>query len=75
MSKPKPIIFTDLDGTLLTHDTYSFEPAREAIESLRLHEIPLIFLFGQDPHGAGSIQGSIGYSGPICGRKWWSGLY
>ncbi|MGD8738788.1 MAG: mannosyl-3-phosphoglycerate phosphatase [Desulfobacterales bacterium] len=43
MSKPKPIIFTDLDGTLLTHDTYSFEPAREAIESLRLHEIPLIF--------------------------------
>jgi mannosyl-3-phosphoglycerate phosphatase len=43
MRIPKPIIFTDLDGTLLTHDTYSFEPAREAIESLRAHEIPLVF--------------------------------
>jgi mannosyl-3-phosphoglycerate phosphatase len=43
MSKPKPIIFTDLDGTLLTHDTYSFEPARAVIESLRAHEIPLVF--------------------------------
>lgn len=38
-----PIIFTDLDGTLLDHYSYSFEPARPAIECLRRHHIPLVF--------------------------------
>lgn len=39
----KFIIFTDLDGTLLDHHTYSFKPAEEAISLIRKMEIPLIF--------------------------------
>lgn len=38
------LIFTDLDGTLLDHHTYSFEPARPAIERLRRLEIPWLFV-------------------------------
>lgn len=38
------LIFTDLDGTLLDHHTYSFEPARPALERLRRLEIPWIFV-------------------------------
>lgn len=34
-SKTFPLIFTDLDGTLLDHDTYSAEPAASLIRSLQ----------------------------------------
>lgn len=39
----KIIIFTDLDGTLLDHKTYSFEPAMPALKLIRSRSIPLIF--------------------------------
>ncbi|MFP4654075.1 MAG: mannosyl-3-phosphoglycerate phosphatase [Methanohalobium sp.] len=39
----KYIIFTDLDGTLIDHDTYSYEPAIPALKLLKKHDIPLIF--------------------------------
>lgn len=38
----KLIIFTDLDGTLLHAETYSFDEARPAIELIRKVKIPLI---------------------------------
>ena len=37
------LVFTDLDGTLLDHETYSFEPALPAIKTLKEKNIPLIF--------------------------------
>ncbi len=42
MTRPT-IIFSDLDGTLLDHKTYSFEPARTALEALLEAGIPLVF--------------------------------
>ncbi|MFN3477402.1 MAG: HAD-IIB family hydrolase [Candidatus Methylomirabilales bacterium] len=36
------IIFTDLDGTLLDHEAYSFEAAQEALEEVRRRKIPLV---------------------------------
>lgn len=38
----KIVIFTDLDGTLLHSDTYSFEDARPALLMLKKREIPLV---------------------------------
>ncbi len=37
------IIFTDLDGTLLDHDSYSYDAAKPALDYIRIHSIPLIF--------------------------------
>jgi len=37
------LIFSDLDGTLLDHKTYSFEEAKPALNALKLRDIPLIF--------------------------------
>ena len=37
------IVFTDLDGTLVDHDTYSYEAALPAINLLKEKGIPLIF--------------------------------
>jgi mannosyl-3-phosphoglycerate phosphatase len=36
------IVFTDLDGTLLDHETYSFEPALPALAFLKEKNIPLV---------------------------------
>ena len=37
------LIFTDLDGTLLNHDTYDYHDAREALDCIKKKNIPLIF--------------------------------
>ncbi len=39
-----PIVFTDLDGSLLDQETYSWEPARPALERLERHQIPWILV-------------------------------
>lgn len=39
---PKLVIFTDLDGTLLDRETYSFEPAQPALQLIKHRGIPLI---------------------------------
>jgi mannosyl-3-phosphoglycerate phosphatase len=40
--KPQPVIFTDLDGTLLDFHTYAFSAARPALEIIQEKSIPLI---------------------------------
>ncbi|MEI6865196.1 HAD-IIB family hydrolase [Flavicella sp.] len=39
----KTIVFTDLDGTFLNHNDYSFVEASEALEQILNKEIPLVF--------------------------------
>ncbi len=39
----KNIVFTDMDGTLIDHDTYSYEAAKPALSALKEQDIPLIF--------------------------------
>ena len=36
------MVFTDLDGTLLDHHDYGFEPARPALDALHQRRIPLV---------------------------------
>jgi mannosyl-3-phosphoglycerate phosphatase len=37
------LVFTDLDGTLIDHDTYDFAEAQPALDQLRARSIPVIF--------------------------------
>lgn len=39
---PNVLIFSDLDGTLLDHETYSFEAATQALELIKSRNIPLV---------------------------------
>jgi len=41
--KPQFVIATDLDGTLLNHDNYSYKAAQPALELCRENQIPVIF--------------------------------
>ncbi len=43
MKRTPLVVFTDLDGTLLDHRTYSFEPARPALTALLEAGVPLVF--------------------------------
>lgn len=42
MTPPPALVVTDLDGTLLDHDTYDWRPAQPALASLRQKGIPVI---------------------------------
>ncbi len=42
MTPDSLVIFTDLDGTLLDRDTYSFAEAADALELLRQRNVPLL---------------------------------
>ncbi len=44
MERNSFVVFTDLDGSLLNHDDYSFDDAREMIEFLKENSIPLIIV-------------------------------
>lgn len=42
-ASPRPVIFTDLDGTLLDAENYAFDESREALERVKSAAIPLVF--------------------------------
>ena len=55
-------VFSDLDGTLLDHDTYSWEPARPAIEVLAARKIPLVLASSKTAAEMSAIQSEMGIS-------------
>ncbi|WP_180901262.1 HAD-IIB family hydrolase [Martelella soudanensis] len=59
------IVFTDLDGTLLDHETYSFEPARPALEELKAHGIPLVLASSKTEAEMRPIAAAIGIDYPM----------
>lgn len=61
----KLIIFSDLDGTLLDHNTYSYEPAKPALELIALNEIPLILTSSKSMAEIVEIQQALGMSHPF----------
>ena len=44
MLPARHLIFTDLDGTLLDHHTYSWDAAEEALAEIKRRRVPLIFV-------------------------------
>lgn len=57
----KLIIFSDLDGTLLDHETYGFDAARPALEALRAANIALVLASSKTAAEIKSIRQAIGF--------------
>ena len=57
------IIFTDLDGTLLDHTTYSFEEARPALTKIKETQTPLVFVTSKTYAEVEAIQKEMGIWG------------
>jgi len=61
----RTLVFTDLDGTLLDHRTYSFEPARPALRLLRESGIPLIICTSKTRAEVEKIRAALGNTDPF----------
>ena len=59
------IIFTDLDGTLLDHNTYSFEAALPMLDFIKKQKIPLIIVTSKTKSEVIHIQKLLGLKTPF----------
>jgi mannosyl-3-phosphoglycerate phosphatase len=65
MLEENTIIFTDLDGTLLDHDSYSFEAASYMLDFIKVTNIPLIIVTSKTRSEVIGIQKLLGISTPF----------
>lgn len=59
------LVFSDLDGTLLDHDTYGYEEAREGMELLRNQNAQLILVSSKTVPEMERIHREMGLSAPF----------
>ncbi len=62
MTKAALIVFTDLDGTLLDHETYSHAAAGPALQRLRERGIPVILASSKTAAEVAPLRAEIGLS-------------
>ena len=63
------LVFTDLDGTLLDHDSYDWTPAGPALEALREAGIPVIPVSSKTLAELDHLCAAIGLAGPRVGEN------
>lgn len=63
------LVFTDLDGTLLEHRSYSAEPARPALVRLARAGIPVIFATSKTLSELRPLMNCLGISGPAVAEN------
>ena len=61
----KTVIFTDLDGTLLSEETYDPGPARPALEQCRSEGIPVIFCSSKTAAEIIALRKNLGNTDPF----------
>jgi mannosyl-3-phosphoglycerate phosphatase len=59
------VVFTDLDGTLIDHDTYGFKEAQPALDQLRSRAIPVIICSSKTRAEIEVYRRRMGLSGPF----------
>jgi len=69
--KPPPfiVIFTDLDGTLLDHDTYEWEAAKPTLELCKHYGIPLIPVSSKTRAEIEVFQQKLGIMAPFISEN------
>lgn len=65
MNMPSLILFSDLDGSLLDHHDYRFEPARPALERLDALGVPLVLATSKTLAEVVRINRAIGNHQPV----------
>lgn len=59
------LVFTDLDGTLLNHEDYTFDAAKPMLEWLKRHDIPVIFTTSKTRRECLLLQEKMGLHTPF----------
>lgn len=55
------IIFTDLDGTLIDHETYSHAAAQPALDAIRRNHVPLIMASSKTASEIAALRSELGF--------------
>ena len=63
------LVYTDLDGTLLDHDSYSFRPAVPALERLAKLAVPVIPVTSKTLAELEMLRGQLGLTGPCIAEN------
>src|SRR5690606_41723986 len=63
--QPQLVVFTDLDGTLLDHHSYSWRAALPAMERLAANGIPLVLNSSKTAAEMRDLQGAMGLRAPF----------
>lgn len=65
MRAPNTILFTDLDGTLLDHDSYSWAAAQDALDELARRRMPLVFVTSKTRAEVDALRRKMGHTHPF----------
>ena len=65
LSEPRWVIFTDLDGTLLDHSSYDWEPAKSALAALRCFRAPRVMVTSKTYAEARPIARRLRWRAPL----------
>ncbi len=63
------VVFSDLDGTLLDHDTYSFQAARAALDQLARARVPLVLCSSKTRAEIEQLRPQIGTGHPFISEN------
>ena len=64
-AQPAMVVFTDLDATLLDHESYSYAPAQEALTWLSNQGIPLVLCSSKTLAEMQVLHAELGLSAPM----------
>src|SRR3989339_344329 len=62
---PELIVFTDLDGTLLDHDTYAYDEARPGLDRLAAEGVPLVLVSSKTRPEIEELRARLGNRHPF----------
>ena len=63
------LVFSDLDGSLLDHDTYDWQPARPALDALKKRDIPLVLVSSKTLAELEDYRSQLGLRHPVVAEN------
>ena len=64
-----PVLFTDLDGTLLDHESYEWEEARPALELCKARRVPVILVSSKTRAEMNPLRLELGLTAPFISEN------
>lgn len=69
MTSDQLIVFSDLDGSLLDHDTYDWQPAQPALAELERRNIPLVLVSSKTIAELENYREALNLRHPVVGEN------
>lgn len=68
-TSPSTVVFSDLDGTLLDHDTYEWQAAEPALTALNVRGVPVVLISSKTRDEIDGYRDEMGLSHPVVAEN------